>query len=708
MRQPSRKLALLASLVLAGPLLANGCVATDSIGSGGVRDGGSGGARIVIGSGGTGGSRDSGMDGKLDAPGVEANPLCETFACFSACQRQIPVAPVEQPTGFVPVPAKSYAYETFPLGADMVLATGRSFAEIRKASDLSLVGSLPLPATWSYESTAVVGNTAVVRDGHANLAVLDLSNPAAPRATAWWFPWVGYPVGSWHGKLVLSTGHGVSFLDVSNPLAPVETLCLPSARAEFIAGDTLVGRGKGAEVYRLDAALNTGALWASIPLGDTRLYAMEGQRLVIPAAGGGGWDVGLYDLGGAAPVEVARHEQLHHPYLWSSAGFFYEAESTDLAKTIAYDMRGAFEPHSVSALAGAECLYRLDAMDGSAALVVSGWLPGMRFSPDAPPAVVCPAEDPIGEARGAGALSPDGRTLVVPSSAGWVFRDLDTGADAIMGGGPRYPDDVGWVQDRIVAVESLRGLENMISWATIYDAAAPQKEVGRIADLGLYTQWLGTSGGQMIGFGSGPVFQSSDYSLNLWLLDPHTATVVAKPLGLPTGTDYAGHLWQDKLVVLQGAEAIVFDLDGNAQGRITLPSFVAAAKTLLLAEPGWFAATETGEILRFDPAAATVEVAVTGCVWCTLLAADSERLYVRALGPGALAQLAPPPGTSPVDVINHYFNLGYAELRAYAITNGSYPLVGRYPLTEPSIGRLLVGSKLAVLGDGALLLAAPP
>jgi hypothetical protein len=73
-----------------------------------------------------------------------------------------------------------------------------------------------------------------------------------------------------------------------------------------------------------------------------------------------------------------------HPYLWSNSGFFYEGTG-DQSSTIAYDMRGAFEPYSVAEIAGNECLIRLDALDGSAAFVVSGWLPGTRFSPDAPP-----------------------------------------------------------------------------------------------------------------------------------------------------------------------------------------------------------------------------------------------------------------------------------------------------------------------------------
>ncbi len=513
-------------------------------------------------------------------------------------------------------------------------------------------------------------------------------------------------MGSWRGKLVLSTGLGVSFLDVSNPLAPVESFCLPNIGAEFISGDTIVS--SSAKVYRLDPTTNTGALWASIPLGDTDVYAMDGLRLVVPAAGGSGWDVGLYDLGGTVPVEVARHEQLYHPYLWSNSGFFYEAESQDLAKTIAYDMRGAFEPYSVSKIAGSACLNRLDALDGSAAFVVSGWLPGTRFSPDSLPPVHCPVEDTANDTRTAGALSPDGHTLLLPGEEGWVFRDLDTGTDTIKGGGPvGYPDSVGWVGDRIVAIDKLLAVDFQSSSATIFDAGNPQGALATVDSLDPYTDWFGVSGGQMIGFAPAPGLQSAS-SPTLSLLDPHAATVVSMPLGLPTNASYTGYLWNDKLVVFDSAEAIIFNLDGSEQGRIALPSLVAAAKTFLLADLGWFATTDAGEILRFDPASGTVEVGGTGCVQCSLLGADSERVYVEALGPDALGPLAPPPGSVWEDYRN-YRTLTYTELRAYAVTNGGYPLVGRYPLTETSMGwRLLIGSKLALVGDGALILAAPP
>ena len=697
-RHLSKKRSPLASLVFCGPLLVVGCTRSDSIGSGGDRDDGSGGS-----GGGTGGSTwkasdasiGDGLGGNTAQP--DANLLCETLTCFSACQGQIASAPIDQPMGFVPVPSPSYAYETFPLGSDMVLATGRSFSEIRKWSDLSLLGSVPLPGTWGYESTAVVGNTAFVRDGHWNLAVLDLTDPTAPRATAWW-PAAGSPVGSWRGKLVLSTGHGVSFLDVSNPLAPLESFCLPGIGAEFISGDTLVS--SAAKVYRLDPALNTAALWASMPLGDTRLYAMEGMRLVIPATGGNGWNVGLYDLGGAAPLEVARHEQLYHPYLWSNSGFFFEAESTDLSRTIAYDMRGAFEPYSVSTIAGSECLMRLDALDGSAAFVISYWLPGARFSPDSPPPVRCPVEDPVGDARGVAALSPDGHTLLLPGGKGvGVFRDVDTGMDATdKEATVGIPDFLAWIGDRILAVDKTLAVEFQSSSATIFDAGNPQ---GAPAKVGLdpYTNWLGVSGGQMIGFTSAPGYQSSS-SPTLALLDPNAATLVSKPIGLPTNASNLGYLWNDKLVAFDSGKAIVFNLDGSEQGRIALPSFIVA-KTFLLANLGWFATTEAGEILRFDPASGTVEVGVTSCVRCALLGADSERVY--ALGP-----LAPPPG-SVWEATRNYLDLTYTELRAYTVTKGKYPLVGRYPLTESSTGwKLLIGSKLALVADGALILSAPP
>jgi hypothetical protein len=286
-----------------------------------------------------------------------------------------------------------------------------------------------------------------------------------------------------------------------------------------------------------------------------------------------------------------------------------------------------------------------------------------------------------------------------------VLRDLDTGVDRIVGGGSRYPDFVGWSGDRIVAIDKLLSVEFSSSSATIYDAANPQNELAAIRDLNPSTEWLGASGGQIVGF-------NSSYSPALVLLDPLAATLVTKPIGLTTSgsntsTSYAGYLWKDRLVVFRGTEAVLFDLDGIEQGRLALPSFIAGARSFLLSDLGWFATTDAGEVLRFDPASFTVEVGVAGCVGCWLLGADSERVYVQATGPDALGPLAPPPG-SAFEAFRNYDYMTYRELRAYAITKGGYPLVGRYPLTKPSLGRLLIGSKLALVGDGALLLAAPP
>jgi hypothetical protein len=652
--------------------------------------------------GGGAGTTDAASGGRRDMAPPDANPVCETLGCFSACSEQIAVAALEQPMGFVAVPTGSTAFHTMPLGADMVLAFGPAIADIRKASDLSLVGSVALPGIWRFQE-AVVGNSLFVGDGYGNIAALDLSNPAAPRTTAWWLS-AGVPVGSWRGQLVLDGSYGISLLDVANPLAPVESWCAPGIGAEFVSGDTLVGRGDGATVYRLDPERRTAALWATIPMGDSALFAMDGQRLVIPAAGGGGWDVGLYDLGGNAPVEVARHEQLYHPYLWSNSGFFFEAESSDLTRTIAYDMRAAFEPYSVASVAGSECLYRLDARNGSASFVISGYLPGMRFSPDALPPVHCPVEDTVYGGTAA-ALSPDGHTLLLPGSNGWVFRDLDTGTDSIKGGGEYLPDDVAWIGDRLLAVKKLLATEVSGSWATIYDAANPQTEVAKVNGLDPYTEWLGASNGLLVGFTDS---SSDDIPPYLSRLDPQAATVASRPIPLPAKRGYQAQLWKDRLIVFSDSEAILFDLDAVELSRVALPSSFAGATTRLVDELGWFATTKAGELLRLDPATGNVAVGTTGCVACRLLGADGKRVYVQASGPEALAPLAPPPG-SDSNAEQEYSRLSYPELRAYGVTNDSYALVGRYPLGNSSMGwRLLVGSKLAMVGTGALILTAPP
>lgn len=642
----------------------------------------------------------------VGTPPVDAGSVCDKLTCFTACQEQIAVAPMEQPTGFVPVQAQSSVYESWPLGSDMVLAIGPFFAEVRKSSDLSLLGSAPLPATWTLLGSAVAGNTGFVRDGRENLVVLDLTNPAAPRATAWWLS-AGSPLGGWRGKLVLDTHSGVSFVDVSNPLAPVESFCLPVG-GEAIAGDTFIGErgtpaGTIADIYHLDPTLANLAPWASLEPGP--YFFLDGMRV---ATHGQGSNLVLYDLGGAAPVEMAR-TKLAYTYHWNlPVGGFFVEEAADQSDVIALDLRGALEPYSVSQDAGNACMYRLEALDANAAFLVSAWLPGARFTPDSLPPFHCPVEDTVNDARAAAALSPDGHTLLLPGYKGWVFRDLDTGIDRISAVGPvGYPDALGWVGDRIVDITQMISVEVQSSSAAILDVANPQSALATVDGLDPYTQWLGVSGGQMIGFSPSARVQSA-VSPTLWLLDPNAATAVSKPLGLSADTGYTGYLWNDKLVVLHDAVATVFNLDGSEQVRIALPPSIATAKSRMVSDLGWFAATDAGEILRFDPTLGTFAVRVESCVQCWLLGADAERIYVEALGPDALGPLEPPP-SSPWDAFRDYVYLGYAELRAYAVTDGSYPLVGRYPLTEPTMAgwRLLVGSKLALVADGALILAPP-
>jgi hypothetical protein len=177
---------------------------------------------------------------------------------------------------------------------------------------------------------------------------------------------------------------------------------------------------------------------------------------------------------------------------------------------------------------------------------------------------------------------------------------------------------------------------------------------------------------------------------------------------LPAKRGYQAQLWKDRLIVFSDSEAILFDLDAVELSRMALPSSFAGATSRLVDDLGWFATTKAGEILRLDPATGNVAVGTTGCVACRLLGADGKRVYVQAFGPEALAPLAPPPG-SDWNTEYRYSLLGYTELRAYAVTNGGYALVGRYPLGKSSMGwRLLVGSKLAMVGSGALLLTAPP
>jgi hypothetical protein len=710
---------LVAAFGLCSPLFAVGCsTQSDSLGSAG--DGAASGGWASggwAGGGGQGGNYGgSSADARDAAPGdaprrdlapVEARAACETLTCFTACQEQIAVVPVEQPTGFVAVASPSSAFAWQPLGADLVLAVGRAFAEIRRRSDLSLLGSAALPAIWS-NGAAVVGSLGFVRDGNANVAVLDLANPAAPRVSAWWL-WAGTPAGSWRGKLVLGGGVGVSFLDVANPSAPVESFCLPGVDTPAISGDLLVAKRSApsalyADVYRLDPALTEAAPWASIRIASSPPLVLEGTRLAVPTITS---DLVLYDLAGAEPVEVARAHPTQTYYTWQAGGFFF-GQSPDQSEMIALDLRGTLEPYLVSQVAGRDCLYRLDAPDGSAAFVVSKWLPGARFSPDSLPLVACPVADTVNDANAVAALSPDGHTLLLPGDTGWVFRDLDTGTDTILAGAPvAHPDAFGWVDDRIVAIDRVFGIETTSAWATLYAAADPATALATVAGLDPYGDWLGSSGGQLIGFSPAPGFRSAD-SPTLWLLDPQKATAVAKPLASSTETGYTGSLWNDKVVAFRNAEAIVFGLDGSEQGRITLPSFVAAATSRIVSDLGWFATTDAGEILRFDPASGTVVVGVGGCVRCSLLGADGKRIYVQALGPDALGPLAPPPGSALANV-RSYDALGYRELRGYAVTSGSYPLAGRFPLTQASVvPKLLSGSKLALVADGALVLAAPP
>jgi hypothetical protein len=636
---------------------------------------------------------------------LSRGPACSFYACFDACGQRVAVAPVEPAFGFSNAGSIPWQMgKAAPLDGDRVLTVNGQAAEVRSATDFSLLDRVPLPGAYR---AATVGPLALVQEQLGALALLELSAAAPASVRAWWFdagagaPRLGL-LGVVGERFVLRNLGGVSLVEVAAD-GPRETSCFQEpegagwASIELI-GDVLAiaellvnGEATQARLFRISDSgateIGTLPLEAEIPFG--------GESNLLTLTSDNRRRLTLYDLSGEQPVEVAIADGVPTSTdEENSIGGFQLRGIED--QLVALDLRGGLARYDVTAIPGSECLWRLQSLTGTEAFIVSPLLGDNRLPPVPVPDVSCPARRAPYYAS-LGTLSPDGSTVIFEagSGSGWVFLDVATGDERIVTTLPAG-ESVHWVGERLVIGRTEGSDWGIVvqSRLTVTSATRPETVIAELPSPGPVitlraTQrdvW-GLSYAKNYEYGTAP-----PSARRLWRVDPGAPTpdiIVLEDVAVDDVEQLEAS--GDRVYVLRRQRVQVLDRDGRTLSEVRLP---AVATSTAASERGFFMIDGAGTLSWLAADADSFSV-LADCPGCALQSADATRVYVTAHAP----RDARHPGLRQYDEL-----LGYSDLLAYELDTGT--LVGRQPIS-PSVTPLRIAAGRVVSISGTVLALRP-
>ncbi len=636
-----------------------------------------------------GGAGDTGSDtsgpeeGAMYAKGetrVPETPLCKQQGdpcadgggfCFEVCGTQV----------LVQAPPSLSGFSAAALPANLPRASARAEVGLvtienpnillREPETLSELGAVPVGRA---NALVVVGATAFVQDSVlGGVTVVDVGDPAHPIPVAWWAAattpppsGIGGPkarlrlVGAYDGKLVVSTELGVSLLDVSDPHAPVEALCIPHAEGEpawtshvLTDGNWLVvtmaldGDEDGiARVHDWQAVDPTIAV-AEFPCLVEGFVALHKGRLLVAVEG----EAQLYEL--AAPdgpaMIAARPSTKNVPFDAPLVGGF--AMVCKAALCSAFDLESEdLAAYAVEQEDERPCLERLLPEEGGAEWVVSPWYaPDQRWPVDESPVHPCPAAAKQSPQRSVdGVVSPEGDEILVHAEDGdWLVNLDDATTTAVSGlswgySGKPFPPAV-WVGDRIAVLTGGPGWDWGIighSLIEIHDRQHPEKapismdSPGTILDLaagGQYLFILSEPTERAFGDPAPTVEERVLWSVELGAAIPSRTDLPLPGGALPTGIAAAG----ETLYVLD-AEAVILVLDfaGNQIRKVAVPN--DSINGPHVAGPGGLLVRGSDGVPRWLPAdGESLLDHVDGCAELVPVTADGNSFHLLSRIPGS-------------------------------------------------------------------------
>ncbi len=654
-----------------------------------------------------------------DQTSLARGPACDFYPCFEACGRKIAAAPVEPAFGFASDRSIPWGVrDVTPLGGDSVLVLTMLSAEVRSATDMSLLGSVPVPDGFQ---AATVGDRALVQANRGGLALLDLSSAAAPRVSAWWFEagdlepnlslleafeagdlepnlWL---IGAVEAGLLLRTRGGVSLLALDDAGRARELHCIPTTGypVAALAGDVLALTDSG----NLDDTPMQGALYrvsaegaraiGSVPIDDETPFIGAGSRLAVLS--NIGRTLSVYDVSGSAPEAVAVRNDL--PQVGSgrlsAGGFVFFGEG---AEEIAIDLAGELEVYDVEPVAESECFTRLVPRAAGTTVMVSPLLPGRRLSGEVLPFESCPALHTYHDSP-TGALSPDGQSLWFASTYSdyrLILRDLLSGEQQSFAG--PIAGDLYWIGDRLIgAITEGHDYDILVtSRLELSSIDDPVTSLGSVPSPGPFIALRATrSELWALSYAEDYIFGEEPPSQRvLWRLDPtEAAPAPVRFDDLDVGSVRTLEVAGDRLYLIGETAVHVVDRDGFELARLDLAAPLTSSAA---AEPGLFVLDGSSTLFWLRRDASALTPLVQDCAGCTLLGADATRVYVSTSSP----RDAHHPLLRQFDPF-----LSYTELRAYDLDG---VLVGRHPI-PPTEDPLLTSASRIVSISGTITVLEP-
>ena len=582
---------------------------------------------------------------------VQAPPSLSGFAVAAALPANLPRAAARAEAGLITIEQPNLV--------------------VRDPDSLLELGSI---AVGRAHDLVVVGATAFVQDGSlGGVTVVDIADPAHPTPTAWWAAATTLPpsgiggpearmrlVGASDGRLVVSTERGVSLLDVSDPHAPVEALCIPHADGEpawtahvLTDGNWLVvtmaldGDEDGvARVHDLQAVDPTVAV-AEFPCLVEGFVALHKGRLLLAVEG----EAQLYELaapGGTAMI-AARAMPKNVPFDTPVVGGFAKVCKADLCS--AFDLESDdLAVYTVEQETEPPCLERLLPEEGGTVWVVSPWYaPDLRWPVEESPVHACPAAAEQSPLRSVdGVLSPGGDEMLVHAEDDDWLVNLDDGVTTAVSGlhwgycGESFPSAV-WIGDRIAVLTGGPGGDWGIvgdSLIEIHDRAfldVPPLMVdspGTILDL--------AAGGQHLYVLSEPAeraFGDPAPTIEervLWSVDLGAAMPSRSDLPLPGGALPTGFAATGETLYVLDAEAGIRVLDSAGNELRTVAAPADSTNGPHVAGPGGLLVRGSDGVPRWLPEdGESLLDHVDGCAELLPVAADANSFHLLGRFPGS-------------------------------------------------------------------------
>ena len=417
-----------------------------------------------------------GASSSAPAPIVCADPPaavdpCTGGTCFTACGTSIAIGDAPFASGFSVVASP----EVRPFASNRV---GQGLVSLVPDAVQTRDGE-----TGALEAAAALGGTPFAIAEAGGLAFVDtgagviypvvVNDPEHPVVLASWRPTEPVRiVPSDNQRLILRTRAGVSLIDVTDPAAPVEQICLPipadggmdkvwfvAANAGFVAA----AGGTTPRVYIYDLLRPT-QIAGALPIDDETSVILYKGLLIITS---GGRLIAYNAVPGAPLSEAARADLPASVFDPPVIGGFA------IYGDVALDLDHGFARYDVIDTGGAACTVSLNAQDHSDSwFLAPGLVPDRRFALASLPEFACGPRAPRFVGASAVAHEPGGGRVLVASDDGLATLDdaTNTRTDVAISGAPA------WVGTSLVGVTTHGTDFNMplgatITWAAVADPA---------------------------------------------------------------------------------------------------------------------------------------------------------------------------------------------------------------------------------------------